>query len=237
MQQPTRLTHQDEAFTGQRALLHRFARHAALLALCLAGPTAMPLLATHPCTSPLILDLENDGVLTTSLSYAVDFDINGDGQKDRIGWTAWYSREAFLWLDLNRNRRVDSGSELFGDSMLLPSGEFATNGFEALAVYDQELFGGNGDGLITVDDLVWQELRLWIDGNHNGISEASEIAHLHREGVAAIELDYVEQEDYDGNLNLHRFQGRFLKEIRGPLGPALRYQGIHDVFFIVAESE
>lgn len=198
---------------------------------------AAPGMATHPCTSPLILDLEGDGVLTTSLSYSVSFDINGDSDLDTIGWTAWYSEEAFLWLDLNRNRKVDNGSELFGDSMLLPTGEFAANGFDALALYDQDLFGGNGDGLITNEDLVWRDLLLWIDGNHNGISEPHEIRKLKREGIVAIDLSYVEREEYDGSSNLHGFQGVFLKSVRGVGGSFLREHLIHDVFFVVAHSD
>lgn len=194
-----------------------------------------PLLASHPCTSPLILDLENDGVLTTSLTYSVEFDINGDSRLERIGWTAWYSAEAFLWIDLNGNHAVDDGRELFGDSMLLPTGEFAENGFDALAVYDLEEFGGNGDGAITSGDLIWRDLRLWIDRNHDGTSERSEIFTLDRQRVAATSLEYVEQNEYDGNLNLHKYQGNFLAEVQGPGGVFLRAQPVHDVFFVVED--
>lgn len=194
-----------------------------------------PLLANHPCTSPLILDLENDGVLTASLTYSVEFDINGDSRLERIGWTAWYSAEAFLWIDLNGNHVVDDGRELFGDSMLLPTGEFAENGFDALAVYDLEEFGGNGDGAITSSDLIWRDLRLWIDRNHNGTSERPEISTLDHRRIAGISLDYVERNEYDGNLNLHKYQGEFLAEVSGPGGVFLRSQPVHDVFFVVEE--
>lgn len=121
--------------------------------------------------------------------------------------------------------------------MLLPSGEFAANGFEALAVFDRYELGGNGDGLITPEDLVWRDLLLWIDGNHNGISEAEEIRTLNQEGIVAIDLSYVERDDYDGSGNLHKFQGVFLKAIRGPLGTFVREQPIHDVFFVVERSD
>jgi len=42
----------------------------------------------------------------------------------------------FLALDLNHNHRIDDGSELFGIGTTLPSGEKASNGFVALAMYD-----------------------------------------------------------------------------------------------------
>lgn len=197
---------------------------------------AQPALATHPCSSPLILDLDNNGVLTTSLNYSGRFDINGDGEVESIGWTAWYSEEAFLWLDLNRNRLVDDGGELFGDSMLLPDGSFSNNGFEALAIFDQVLFGGDEDGQITEEDLVWRDLLLWRDANHNGISEPKEIQRLARHGIVAVDLSYIERDEIDGNLNLHKFQGVFLKRLRGPAGGFAREQAVHDVFFVVQEG-
>lgn len=197
---------------------------------------AHPTFATHPCTSPLILDLDGNGVLTTSLNYSVRFDINGDGEEDSIGWTAWYSEEAFLWIDLNRNRFVDNGTELFGNNMLLPDGGFSSNGFEALAVFDAATFGGNEDGIVSALDLVWQDLLLWRDANHNGISEPREIQNLERHGILSIDLSYVERDEIDGNMNLHKFQGVFLKRLRGPAGSFVQEQAVHDVFFVVQEK-
>lgn len=208
-----------------------------VIAACVALLTfSYPAMAEHPCSSPLILDLDGNGVLTTSLNYSVTFDINGDGEDDTIGWTAWYSEEAFLWLDLNRNRFVDDGTELFGDNMLLPDGSYSGNGFEALAVFDQGLFGGNDDGMITPEDLIWSDLLLWRDANHNGISEPREIQKLERHAIVAIDLSYVEREEYDGNMNLHKFQGIFLKQLRGPAGRFVQEQAIHDVFFVVQDG-
>jgi hypothetical protein len=208
-----------------------------LAGLALVPGSVEPALATHPCTSPLVLDLGNDGVNTTSLNYSVDFDINGDGVADTIAWTAWYFDEAFLWIDLNHNRRVDDGSELFGNSMLLPSGEYAPNGFDALAAYDDEALGGNEDGAITPQDLVWPELLLWVDSNHNGLSEPTEIRSLRREGVVEIGLSYTESDYVDGNQNLHKFQGKFLKYVRGGARPFLREQDVDDVFFVAREPQ
>lgn len=55
--------------------------------------------ANHPCSSPLILDLEHEGVLTTSLAYPVEFDINSDGEMNRIGWTFGKVRKpSFGWI-------------------------------------------------------------------------------------------------------------------------------------------
>ena len=72
--------------------------------------------------SPLILDLNGDGIQTTSTTYPVQFDINGNGTIETIAWTNPDTQEGILWLDRNRNGSVDNGQELFGDSTPLADG-------------------------------------------------------------------------------------------------------------------
>jgi hypothetical protein len=115
--------------------------------------------------SPLVLDLNGDGVQTTDLFAPVSFDLNGDGISEVVAWTCGWTEEGFLWLDLNRNGTVDGGRELFSQGTLLPSGETAANGFEALSVYDSLSYGGNADRVISEDDMIWNHLRLWVDRN------------------------------------------------------------------------
>lgn len=98
--------------------------------------------------SPLLIDLGGDGFDLTNLEDGVQFDIDADGQEDRISWTDRFGDEAFLALDRNGNGTIDDGSELFGDSTAQPPSEEA-NGFRALAVYDVPALGGNGDGWIS----------------------------------------------------------------------------------------
>lgn len=190
--------------------------------------------ATHPCTSPLILDLDGDGVRTTTLNYPVNFDINGDGALEVIAWTFPRSEEGFLWLDLNRNRQVDSGAELFGDSTRLADGSLATSGFEALAEYDSPDLGGDGDGRITPRDRVWAALRLWVDESHDARSQASEIHRLRDFGLAAINLEFQTVNEVDGGGNIHLYRGEF--EYRSQvLGRPMYSKGvIDDVIFTIA---
>lgn len=205
---------------------------AAVIATCwvlLASPAAQ---ATHPCTSPLILDLDHRGVETTGLENPVEFDINGDGWVDRIGWTSPHGDEAFLWLDGNRNRQVDDGSELFGTSTRLPSGEFAQNGFVALAAYDSYDLGGNEDGQITPADLIWNSLMLWVDENHDAESQGHEVRPLRAAGVLSIHLDYEEVDVWDGHGNVHAQRGSFSVQIRRFGRPFVREQTIEDVYFL-----
>lgn len=193
---------------------------------------AAPSSADHPCTSPLVLDLDGDGrILTTGSEYGVEFDINGDGTPDSIGWLAKDSGDGFLWLDLNLNGTVDDGGELFGSSTLLPNGTFADNGFEALAVYDAPEFGGDGDGLITRSDLIWHRLRIWVDRNHDGISQRRESHPLEAHGVVAIDLTYQTVDQLDGHLNLHTLAGTTLLRSRRPGGEQLQQGLVEDIYF------
>jgi hypothetical protein len=189
--------------------------------------------ATHPCTSPLILDLNGDGrVMTVSRDNGVEFDMNGDGALESIGWT-YEDGEGFLWLDLDHDGQVSSGRELFGDSTLTPTGEEVSDGFEALAIYDREELGGDSDGLITKRDLIWNDLRLWVDANHDGISEPAEIFPLQRFGVVAIGLAHTEIDELDGAANRHVSRGFFLRRSPGPGGRHSGFQVVDDVQFSV----
>jgi hypothetical protein len=192
----------------------------------LFGGTAV--MATHPCTSPLVLDMDENLPLATNPGNGVDFDINGDGVEERIGWPAG---DAFLWLDLNRNGVVDDGTEFFGTSFLLPSGEYAENGFEALAIYDRPELGGNDDGLISPGDLAWAWLRLWVDSNRDGISQRHEISTLPETGVVWIGLEYGAGDFIDGGGNLHAFQGIFGRRHREFGAWRVREHPMDDIFF------
>ncbi len=181
----------------------------ALLALACTTPS----FASHPCTSPLILDLDGDGrIATTGLSRSVRFDINADGHMEDIGWTSEYHEEAFLWLDLNGNRMVDSGRELFGNATVLPDETLAKHGFEALAAWDSEALGGNKDNVISSKDRVWDRLRLWVDRNHDARAQREEVHTLPSRGVQALGLSYRKLNRLSGNSNLHALEGYFVME-------------------------
>jgi hypothetical protein len=81
--------------------------------------------------------------LSISTAY---FDLDRNGFAERVGWVA--PREGLLALDVNRNGRIDNGTELFGTA--------TQNGFEVLARYDD-----NRDGRIDASDSVWSNLLIW----------------------------------------------------------------------------
>lgn len=171
----------------------------------------------------------------TSLSGAEDpvpFDINGDGSRDLISWTARGARVGFLCVDLNQNGRIDSGRELFGTSTLWPISHLPTpNGFEALKLYDSPSTGGNGNGKIDPGDWWFTSLRVWIDRNHNGEAEPSELLTLQEAGIQEISLTYRDSRRRDRHGNLFRYRGSaILRDAHGHV----REQSIFDVFFVPA---
>lgn len=68
--------------------------------------------------SPLILDLNGDGVKTTSIfDGSVYFDHDGNGFAEKTGWVS--TDDGLLVRDINGNGLIDNGSELFGSNTLL----------------------------------------------------------------------------------------------------------------------
>lgn len=131
--------------------------------------------------SPLVLDLNGDGIQTMSMHDGVMFDIAADGTPVKTGWVD--KHDGLLALDLNGDGAINSGAELFGNHMQLAVGGLAKDGWEALAQYD-----GNFDGEINALDAIYAKLLIWQDTNSDGISQADELKHMAEAGIASINL-------------------------------------------------
>jgi hypothetical protein len=135
----------------------------------------------------------------------------------QVSWTDANYKNAFLALDRNGNGTIDDGSELFGDHTAQPPSS-SPNGYAALAVFDDPKNGGNGNGMIDPGDAIYSSLRLWIDANHNGISEPNELIPLAEAGVFAISLHYTTDWYADQFGNEFRFKANIL-DIEGLSDP------------------
>ncbi len=146
-----------------------------------------------PVGSPIAIDLDGDGLQTGG---QVTFDLLADGAAQKVTWIG--KGEALLAMDLDGNGRVDGGAELFGNATDC-GGEKCYDGVVALTRWDRKELGGNGDGMIDSRDRVYRRLRLWIDANSDGVTQAGELTTLASRGVRAISLKAVyETERRDG---------------------------------------
>ncbi|MCJ8272486.1 MAG: hypothetical protein MJK04_24185, partial [Psychrosphaera sp.] len=162
---------------------------------------------------PLLFVLGQDGIHLGDAGVGVNFDMYGDGNQTLMQWVQYGGNEAFLVQDINNNGVIDNGMELFGTGThMLPmvltqqwpdldqsnvasirlalaaAPELAPNGFVALAQYDHPALGGNDDGYISVDDEIWSDLSLWLDGNADGISTADEMLQLADVGITRLDI-------------------------------------------------
>lgn len=119
---------------------------------------------------PLVLDLNGNGIETTTLQQGINFDINGDGTEEKTAFVT--GGDGLLALDRNHDGKITSGTELFGDQ------NGAEDGFMELAKFDS-----NNDSVINRDDPVFKDLKVMIVTGKN-----SELYSLDRLDISEISL-------------------------------------------------
>jgi Bacterial Ig-like domain/Bacterial Ig domain len=134
-------------------------------------------------STPLVLDLNGDGVKTVGGDHSVQFDLRNTGTAQTINWVDHH--DGFLALDLNHDGRITSGAELFGDHTVLPNGSLASDGWTALKALDN-----NGDGTIDQKDTAFEDLLLWVDGNGDAVTDVGELKTLADFGIKSISLNH-----------------------------------------------
>jgi hypothetical protein len=170
--------------------------------------------------SPILIDVSGNGFSLTGASEGVYFDMDGSGAPKKFAWTTPSSDDAWLALDRNGNGIIDNGQELFGNYTPQPAprdGESA-NGFLALAEFDKPDKGGNADGFITEHDATFSSLRLWLDTNHNGMSESGELFTLPALSLKVVELEYQTMRKIDQFGNVFRYRAKVKDDQGSQLG-------------------
>ncbi|NQY78721.1 MAG: hypothetical protein HRT47_00225 [Candidatus Caenarcaniphilales bacterium] len=170
-------------------------------------------------STPLILDLNDDGLDLSSHEDGAHFDLTGDGLADKTAWTKEQDSfdDAFLVWDRNGDGEVNSGKELFGDQ----HGE--ADGFDELAKLDS-----NNDGVINADDrfdmngdgeldVVMDELKLWADMDADGKVGEGEMKSLAELGLTSIDVTHTGEEgdvtdEFGNDLSM---TGGFTREVNG----------------------
>jgi hypothetical protein len=140
---------------------------------------------------PLTIDLNRNGLLDVSSleDSATFFDYDGDGLRERTAWLRPNSGDGILAIDLDGDGRITTSAEMFGPPQPLVFIRFDddtriddVNGFALLSAYDE-----NGDGMITPEDAVWDNLVIWEDANADAFTQDSELNGLDHYAMAGIE--------------------------------------------------
>jgi hypothetical protein len=143
--------------------------------------------------TPMVLDLNGNGISTQSIDKGTKFDIYGNDQNVNTGWVT--GGDGLLVLDRNRDGSINGGRELFGEGTDLATGQKAVNGYQALAELDS-----NSDGRIDGQDGSFADLMVWVDDG-DGSSESGELHSLSSLGITSLDLGAQESTQMDnGNL-------------------------------------
>jgi hypothetical protein len=170
--------------------------------------------------SPLVLDLDGDGILTSAPEDGVSFDLRQSGHPVRTAWPR--GGDALLVMDRNGDGEINDGGELFGNAYE-SEGKRHRNGFRMLSELDKKQNGGNKDKKIDRRDDAFVRLLLWRDANRDGKSTPAELTTLQQAGVVSISLKSKrssERDLYGNRLALwgtYRYVGDEGKEVDGTM--------------------
>ena len=144
--------------------------------------------------TPIMLDLNGDGIRTLAAAQGVLFDLAGTGHASRWGWAA--GGDGLLVRDRNHDGLINDGTELYGQATLKGDGTRAGNGYAAMALDDT-----NHDGHLNATDAHWKELQVWVDANHDGKTDQGELHALADFGIAELDLQATAgTSTHEGNL-------------------------------------
>lgn len=139
---------------------------------------------------PVAIDLNGDGIHYTNLDDSkVLFDINGDGVKDLLSWTA--ADDGLVVFDKDGDGLIQELDEVSFLSYLTG----AMTDLEGLAGFDTDK-----DGKLTANDALWSKFGVWQDQNQDGVTDAGEFKTLDAWGILAIDLKSDQMMDQVGDV-------------------------------------
>lgn len=134
--------------------------------------------STVNITSPIILDLDGNGVRTVSAAEShARYDLDGDGLADDTSWFG--NTEGMLFLDRDGNGTVSNA----GEFSFIDDVASAKSDLDGLRAFDS-----NKDGLLSSLDAKFAEFKIWQDRDSDGVAEAGEILSLTQANVRSIRL-------------------------------------------------
>jgi hypothetical protein len=169
------------------------------LQVCALSTTQLGALSTTQIgsmslASPIILDLDGDGISTLSVQNGIRFDLTADGSLVKTGWVA--PNDGLLVIDRNQDGVINDGSELFGTSTTLENGAKAVDGYQALAELDS-----NQDGVINSQDTAFSKLGVWVDSNSDAQTGSGELKSLSDFNIVQLNLNAnTARDSSQGNL-------------------------------------
>jgi len=147
-------------------------------------------MGTGNWNSPVVIDLNGDGVKTTTAKDGILFDIDGD---DKLNQTAWAAGgDAVIAFDADGDGNISSGKELFGEHSDFNNDgvEDGANGFNALAQFDKD-----NDGTLRGDELAG--IKAIVNGEVKSLSDVG----ITKISVNSIGAQYMDA-DTNGNIYL-----------------------------------
>ncbi|SCZ74290.1 Ca2+-binding protein, RTX toxin-related, partial [Epibacterium ulvae] len=142
---------------------------------------------------PVIFDLDGDGV-EINVRGQTFFDVDGDGFREQTFWAA--SDDGFLVIDLNADGSRGSGDGNINQARELSFALWGNDGDTDLQGL-RRAFDINEDGVLTAEDDVWNELKIWQDLDQDGETDDGELRSLEDWGISEINLTYDDGSDYD----------------------------------------
>jgi len=153
--------------------------------------------------TPMVLDLDGNGIQTVNVQNGVTFDIDNDGKVERTGWVA--RGDGLLVRDINGDGVINNGGELFGSGTVLSNGQKAKDGYEAMRALDT-----NFDVILDSKDAAFSQLAAWADRNGDGITDAGELTKLSDLGITSLSLTSTASVEVN-NGNLIGLMGSYTK--------------------------